>query len=135
MSKNFVIKSLSALFLTCVGQTTSAESSSGTFSVVGQQTYMVSDSSLFFGNKWVPRNVDGFAIIKDDQLIESWDYLPETYPETVITQISHTHCRINHEDLPDGFVWSYKTSNGWMFYETNTAVRRKSYMEFDCNKN
>lgn len=95
---------------------------------------MAAETSLLFGEKWVPSRVDGIAIIENGTVTAQWDELPQQYPADWVTDMSGGHCRIMHEKIPSGVVFTFRVNDGVKFYETNTRVRRKSYLEFKCSK-
>lgn len=105
-----------------------------TYKVIGEQTYMAAESSFFWGVKWVPRSVDGIAIIENGTVKSQWDSLPREYPADWVTDLGGGNCRATHEKLPPGLVFTYRVSDGTKFYEINTKTRRKSYIKFKCAK-
>jgi hypothetical protein len=109
-------------------------SSETTYKVIGAQIYMAAESSLLFGTKWVPRRVDGIAILENGSVTAQWDELPKAYPADWVTDMGGGDCRVAHDNMPQNIVFTYRVSDGVKFYEINTNIRKKSYMKFKCSR-
>ena len=80
----------------------------------------------------MPSRVDGIAVIENDVVTAQWDELPKEYPTDWVKDLGNGHCRVTHDKMPEGVVFTYRTSNGVKFYKLNTATRKKSYIKFKC---
>jgi len=61
MGKNIINGGSASIFIYVLSA--SVVLAQDTYKVIGEQTYMAAESSILWGMKWVPRSVDGIAVI------------------------------------------------------------------------
>ena len=132
MGKNIINGGSASIFIYMLSA--SVVLAQDTYKVIGEQTYMAAESNILWGTKWVPRSVDGIAVIENGTVRAEWDVLPKEYPTEWVTDMGGGHCRVTHEKMPTGVVFTYQVSDGTKFFKINTETRKKSYMKFRCAK-